>query len=222
MSAGTSDLIFSMRLLQVVVGLLGERDHAKIADVAFGAELDGANGDDVAHDRQFDRLVGALAQDRQLDRGADGATHLLDRIFKLQATNVLAVDLGNEVAGENAGAGRGRVVDRARDLDEVVFHRHFDAEAAEFAAGLGAHVLGVGRVHVARMRIKRREHAIDGILDQLVVLRRRDVLRAHALEHVTKNRQLAISRGIGRDGRNDSRINDAHSGRTHQRPDQNK
>ncbi|MCY1230927.1 hypothetical protein D9M72_433610 [compost metagenome] len=72
------------------------------------------------------------------------------------------------------------------------------------------------------MRIKRGEHAIDGVLDQLVVLRRRHILRAHAFEYVAENCQFAIGRGVGSDGRNDSRINHAHRGRAHERSDQNK
>ena len=156
------------RLLQVVIGLFGEGDDAEIADIAFDARLDGANGDDVADDRQFDRLVGALAQDGQLDRRVDGAAHLVDGFFELEAAHRLAVDLRDVVAGKNAGLGGGRIVDRGDDLDEFVFHRHFDAETAEFTLGLGAHVFGILGIHVARMRIERGEHAVDGVLDQLV------------------------------------------------------
>ncbi len=78
---------------------------------------------------------------------------------------------GNIVASKNASLGGGRIVDRGDDLDEFVFHRDFDAEAAEFTLGLGAHVFGILRIHVARMRIERRKHAVDGTLDQLVFLR---------------------------------------------------
>ena len=44
--------------------------------------------DDPAQRRSSSTFACAFAQDRQLDRGADGATHLLDRILELQATNV--------------------------------------------------------------------------------------------------------------------------------------
>jgi hypothetical protein len=57
--------------------------------------------------------------------------------FELQAANLFAIDLGDIVAGEHAGLGGRRVVDRRDDLDEFVFHRDLDAEAAELTLGLG-------------------------------------------------------------------------------------
>ena len=49
-------------LLEVVVGLFGEGGDLHVADVVLDPELDRLDLDDVAHDREFDRLVGALAQ----------------------------------------------------------------------------------------------------------------------------------------------------------------
>ena len=42
--------------------------------------------------------------------------------------------------GHDAGLGGGRVVDRRHHLDQAFFHRDFDAEPAELAAGLDLHV----------------------------------------------------------------------------------
>ena len=85
-------------------------------------------------------LLGA-AQHRQLDIGVDVAAHLVDGLVQGHALHVLAVDGGDEVAGQDAGArGRG-VVDRRHDLDQAVFLHDLDAEAAEGAARLHLHVV---------------------------------------------------------------------------------
>ncbi len=58
-----------------------------------------------------------------------------------QAQHRFAVDVGDEVAGLQPGLGGGRLVDRRHHLDEAVLHGDLDAEAAELALGLLAHVL---------------------------------------------------------------------------------
>ncbi len=64
--------------------------------------------------------------------------------------------MGDDVAGADARLRGWRFVDRRDDLDQAIFHRDFDAESAEFAAGLHLHVTEAFRVHVARMRIETR------------------------------------------------------------------
>ena len=62
----------------------------------------------------------------------------------------------------------GRVVDRRDHLDEAVFLRHFDADAAELALGGDLHVaIGFG-VHIAGMGIEAGDHALDRGIDQFV------------------------------------------------------
>ena len=92
----------------------------------------------------------------------------------------------------HAGLGGGRVVDRRHDLDQAVFHRDFDAEPAELAAGLHLHVAEALGVHVARMRIEAGQHAVDRGFDQLGVVRLLDIVGAHALEHVAEQIELAV------------------------------
>ena len=91
-----------------------------------------------------------------------------------------------------SGFGGGRVVDRRDHLHQTVFHRHFDAEAAEFALGLDLHVGEGLRVHVAGMRIERRDHAFDGVVDELLVLDRADIVLAHLLERGAEQIELMI------------------------------
>ena len=45
-------------------------------------------------------------------------------------------------------------------------------------------------IHVGGMRIERGEHAVDGVLDQRLLVGRRHILRPHALENVAEDRQL--------------------------------
>ena len=92
----------------------------------------------------------------------------------------------------------GRVVDRRHDLDEAVLHRHLDAEAAELALGLDLHFLETLGVHVARMRIERGEHAVDGGFDHLLFIRRLDIVGAHPIEHVAEQIELLVGVGIRR------------------------
>ena len=98
----------------------------------------------------------------------------------------------------DAGLGGGRFVDRRHHLDEAVFHGDLDAEPAELAAGLHLHVAEALRIHVAGMRIKPGEHAVDRGFDQLAVVRLLDVIGAHALENIAEQIELAI--GIRRRG----------------------
>ena len=127
-----------------------------------------------------------------LIRGADGAAHLLDRFGKRHARCTGSPSIARmRSPGFMPGLGGRRVVDRRDHLDEAVLHRHFDAEPAELAAGLDLHVLEVLRVHVARMRIERRQHAVDGRFDQRLRRRRARHSRAHALEHFTKQVESA-------------------------------
>ena len=94
--------------------------------------------------------------------------------------------------GTDAGLGGRRVVDRRHHLDDAVLHGDFDAEAAELALGLDLHVLvGLG-VHVARMRVERGQHAVDGVLDQRLLVDRLDIVAPHALEHVAEQIELLI------------------------------
>ena len=107
----------------------------------------------------------------------------------------LAVDMGDEVAGLDPGLVRGGAVDRRDDLDEALFLRDLDPEPAEFAAGLHAHVGGIVRRKVARMRVERGEHAVDGRLDQVGLVHLLDILRADTLEDVAEKVELLVDAG---------------------------
>src|SRR5690348_6754821 len=90
---------------------------------------------DRTADRYGERWLRA-APDDQLDLAAGGTAHLLDGVVEAHARNRLTVDGDDQVAGFEAGLGRGRAVDRRHHFYQAVLHRHFDAEAAEFALDL--------------------------------------------------------------------------------------
>ena len=194
------------RRVQAARGLLGELGDADIADVAV---LDMAahrlHLDDGAGDLVVLQLFLGAAGDLQRHRGADRPAHLVDRLIERHALRRGAVDGGDDVAGHQARLGGRRVVDRRDHLDEPVLLGHLDAEAAELALGRTLHLaIGVG-VHVAGMRVERRQHAVDRRIDQLALVRLLDVIVANLLEHVAEQIELAIGLGgggvgFGRDG----------------------
>ncbi|MGY4448808.1 hypothetical protein ACVWZR_003468 [Bradyrhizobium sp. i1.3.1] len=180
--------------LQAFGGLLVEGGDADIGDVVgLDARAHRADANVVAHQGDVDRIVLALADDLELDLGVDRTAHLLDRLVQGQALHGFVVEIGDDVVGHDAGARSGGVVDRRDHLDQAVLHRDFDAEAAELTAGLHLHVAEALGVHVARMRIEAGEHAADGGFDQLRVIGLLDIVRAHALEHIAEQIELAIS-----------------------------
>ncbi len=188
------------RLLQPVGGLLVELSELDIGDVV--ALLIGAHrphADDVAGDRNLDRLVLTLAHHAQLDLGVDRPAHLFDRLIQGQALHRFVVEMGDDVVGLDAGLGGRRLVDRRDHLHEAVFHRHFDAETAELAAGLHLHVAEALGIHEARMRIEAGQHAVDRRFHELRIIRPFDIIGAHALEHVAEQVEVAI--GVGRSRR---------------------
>ena len=85
-------------------------------------------------------------------------------------------------------------------LMQAVLLGDFDAEAAELALRLDLHVLERLGVHVARMRVERGEHAVDGRFDQLGLVRLLDIVVANLVEHVAEQIELAIGVGGGRVG----------------------
>jgi hypothetical protein len=152
--------------------------------------------DHLAHDRDIDRRVRTLAHDLQTDPGVGRALHLDHGLIEGQPGNGVVVDLGDHVAGHDAGFGGGRIVDRRHHLDEAVFHRDLDAEPAELAMRGLLHVAPALRIHVARMRIERGDHAVDRTFHQLAVVGLLDIAGTDAFEHVAEQIELSVG-GVG-------------------------
>src|SRR6202022_2417882 len=98
--------------LQAFGGLFVEGGDADIADiVALDAGAHRADADVVAHQRDVDRVVLALADDLQLDLGVDRATHLFDGLVEGKTLHGFVVQIGDDVVGHDAGLRGGRIVD---------------------------------------------------------------------------------------------------------------
>jgi len=82
--------------------------------------------------------------------------------------------------------------DRADHLDEAVVLGNLDAQTAELALGLHLHVAEGFRVHVGGVGVEAGEHAVDRVLDQVLVVDRVDVVAMHPLQHVAEQGQQAV------------------------------
>src|SRR5262249_37063852 len=140
------------RLFQPIGGLLAELRDADVTDVgAFRMRTYRFHPDDVADDRNLDRLVGALADDGELDFGVHRAAHLIDGLVYGETLHGTVIEMRDDVVCHHAGLGRRSIVDRRDDLDQAVLHGDLDAETAELAVGLHLHVAQAVRIHITRI-----------------------------------------------------------------------
>ena len=123
----------------------------------------------------------------------NGAAHLVDRLLEGEPEHLLAVEMGHQVSRLDAGALRGRVVDRRDHLDEAVLHRDLDTEAAELATRLNLNFLVALGVVILRMRVERADHALDGGIDQLRRAYLLNVFAADFFEDFAKQIELVVS-----------------------------
>ena len=87
-----------------------------------------------------------VAADSEADLASRRASHQFHRVGECEAENRRAVDMGDEVAAFQPGARAGGPLDGGYDLNQPVLHRHFDADAAEFAARAQLHLpVDIGR-----------------------------------------------------------------------------
>jgi hypothetical protein len=131
------------------------------------------------------------------DVGVGLAAHALDRVVQGHALHRRVVELDDQVAGLDAGAEGGRVLDGRDHLDEAVLHADLDAQAAELALGADLQFLEGFGVEVGRVRVEVGEHAVDGLGDELLVLDRLDVALLDRAEHLGMNARSS-STGSGR------------------------
>ena len=153
-------------------------------------------------------LMPARSDDGQANAGARRAAHPLDRLVERAAVEQPAVDMGDEVAGLDAGAvGRG-VAGRRDHLDRAVLHGDGQAEAAIIALGGRHQAVEPALVQIGGMRIEAVEHAVDRAADQGRVVDLVDIFRLHPLQHGHERVDLAIGIDIdlgerGAGGRNE-------------------
>ena len=178
-----------------VVRFLVELGDADIADVAaFQMRAHRLNVDNLADDRELLNVPFRSALNSQLDRGVGLAPHLVYRFLERKALDRRVVDPGDQIASQQPGARRGRIVDWAHHLDQPIFHHHFEAQATEFLAlHAGLEVLQGFRIEIIRMRVEGRQHAVDRRLDHLLVVRLLGVIVAHFVEHFAQTARACRS-----------------------------
>ena len=175
--------------------------------------LDALHIDDLARHGERERVALALAQHAQHDLAARRALHLLDRLGQRQAADLHVVDAIDLVAGEDARAGGRLIFHRRDDLDQTVFHVHFDAETAITADGVRLQVLERFFVEKLRVRIEAGDHPVDGFADEFLVRDGFDVICLDLAEHIGQHAQIVERQtercfAIG-DGREVQRQHDA-------------
>ena len=116
------------------------------------------------------------------------------------------VDLDDQVAGLDAGAERGRVLDRRDHAHDAVLDADLDAEAAELALRADLQLLERVGVQEVGVRVEPADHAVDGLADQLVVGDGLDVValdlaedRGQELQVLVRDRQLRFALGDRRE-----------------------
>src|SRR5690606_18724106 len=182
---------------QIGSGTFLELRNTHITDVV-GQHLaaHAAHLDDVTHDGEFQRLVTTGPADGQHDAGLRFATHELDGFAERHALGGLAVDVRDEVARQNTGANGRGVFNGRNHLGLTVFAADLDAQAAEAALGDRFHFLeGVG-IEISRVRVEVIEHALDGIVDELLIGDRLDIAGLDGRKHIGELLQLLERQGF--------------------------
>ena len=154
------------RVDQVIGGVALEVLDRHVGDVALEqARLDASNRDAIAREHVALRdRGGALDPDHHLGLGL--ATQARDGLGERHVDGRFVVDLGDAIAALEAGARGGRRLDRLDDGEMALADADHDAEAAELAAGREAHLVVDLGLEQLRVRVERREQAVDrGVFD---------------------------------------------------------
>ncbi len=152
------------------------------------------NANNSARQSHLERSLFTLAKHGERNLRIGRTAHAFDSFVERHALNRDSVDGGNEITGLDARALGRRIVDRRDDFNKSVFGTDFDSEAAKLAAGRHLHIFEVVRVHIAGVRIKMRDHAVDRGIDQLRVLDFAHIICADTLKGISKEIKLPVSR----------------------------
>ena len=175
-----------------IAGLFVEGGDADHPHRPARFELHRLDLDDFAFQRVIHRLGGAFAHHGDLDRSARCTAHLVDRFLQGGAVDEFTIEVGDIIARFDAGACRWRIIGRRDNLDRAVFGGDRQSQPAIFAIGVLAHVLIFADIEIRRMRIKAGEHAVDGALDQFLVIGLVDIIGADAFKNVHQHVELLV------------------------------
>jgi hypothetical protein len=166
------------------------------------ALLNAGDADGLAHQGEVDRIGRTLALHRKRDRRTGLAAHRFHGRIDVVGIDRLAVDLDDDVARLDPGAGRWRVVDR-RDHQQaaVGLLQHFQAKAVVGAAGLFGERLRFVVVEIGAVRVKVGEQAADRGAHQFLIIDRVDIGLFHRAEHRDETAHFLEADAILRVGR---------------------
>src|SRR5947209_19310469 len=128
------ELLESLR--DLVLGSLGESVDVHVADAwtNLECEIDAVARNLVAHYGELDRLVGAFANDGDVDRGPFLALQQIGDFARGHVVSGLAIDGGDYVTGTNPSFICGRAHEWGNHDDFVVARSDRHAHAVVFAA----------------------------------------------------------------------------------------
>ena len=173
--------------LHAGVGLELAEAHVRIAWLEQTTAHAG-DADDLALQRNVDRIELSFVHDAQRDFRADLAAQTPDRTVEIVRLHGLAVDAHDRVAGLDAGALGGRIVDRRDDAQRAFDLHDFDAEAVVAAGRVFGEIVDLLAIEVFAVRIEAGEQAADRRLHQLMVV---DVLDIGLLDQAVDRSERA-------------------------------
>src|SRR3990167_1922370 len=179
------------RLGQVLAGVFLKLRDAGISVARFRHfVLHALHLDDRARQRQYHRLVLALAQHGHHDLGVWFAAHALYGVIQRHAFHRRFIQLDDEVARLEAGPIGRSILDGCDHLDEAVLHSHLDTQPAELALRAGLQFLEALGVKISGMGVEAGQHAVDGLCDQFFVFDRFNVVALDLAEYLGKGAQV--------------------------------
>ena len=193
--------------VEVVGGRGREAVEPDVADGPVGQALAGHDLglDGVADDGQLEGR-GRAANDRQPDRGAARTADAIDRLADGLTVDGHVIDGQDPVLRLQAGRGRRRVAQRAHDHDVTVrsglgtadagrvLGLHHGPDALEAAVDAGDRGLVLVRGQIAAERVADGlEHALDGALDQRLLVGLADEAPGDGVERVPEGREEGLA-----------------------------
>ena len=151
-----------------------------------GFGFDRLNLDNGTHQVNDNGFEFSLAGDCQRDVGSGFTAHQLDVFVKGAVGTDLVIDFDDDVAGSHTRTGRRGIVDGADDANALNVFGNFNPETAEFACRGFLQILVGLVIQKRRVRVKPRNHAFNGVFNELFVGHFIDVIILDTAENLRK------------------------------------
>ena len=174
-----------------------------------GFGFDRLNLDNGTHQVNDNGFEFSLAGDCQRDVGSGFTAHQLDVFVKGAVGTDLVIDFDDDVAGSHTRTGRRGIVDGADDANALNVFGNFNPETAEFACRGFLQILVGLVIQKRRVRVKPRNHAFNGVFNEL-----------HRLRHVVGRAPRRVGRAREQTNVIDRQERFFHGGRTENRQGQ--